>query len=112
MRLAWLALLPALLVPKAATDPSMYDGRPTFAEGESLSYYVWRDGDKWHVRWTTLGKLRSFTGSVEAEGGRIKRFERVDVWRETIRTPRVPQRFMYGSIPFAEKRPSQLIESY
>src|SRR4051812_10402153 len=79
MRLALLALIPALLIPAAASDPSMFDGRPTFAEGESLAYYIWRDGDMWHLRWTTLGKMRSFTGSVEADGGHIKSFPRVAV---------------------------------
>ncbi len=60
----------------------IFDGRPIFAEGAELGYYVWRDGETWHVRWTTMGRMRFFSGSVEATGGELKSFKRVDVETE------------------------------
>ena len=63
--IAAIAPLPAM----AAASVSMFDGRPAFSEGEGRGYYVWRDGDTWHVRWTTFGSVHHFSGSVVAEGG-------------------------------------------
>jgi len=48
-----------------------------------LSYYVWRDGDKWSLRWTTPGKLRNFRGAVTADGGKLKSLKRIDVESES-----------------------------
>jgi len=67
-----------------ATQPgASCDGRPDFGPGEKLGYWVWRVGDRWSVRWTTLGGTRFFAGSVEAEGGDLKDLDRVDVERES-----------------------------
>jgi len=84
MRLAVFSLLvvaPAL----RAQQPETFDGRPAFAEGVALGYYVWRDKDGWHLRWTTMGQMRSFTGSVTAEGdgAELKSLKRIDVESET-----------------------------
>ena len=67
---------------QAQTPAAKFDGKPAFAEGVENGYYVWRDGDKWSVRWTTTGKLRHFTGHVTAEGGELKSLKRVDVEEE------------------------------
>jgi hypothetical protein len=74
----WLALLGAV----GQAQVEKFDGRPAFAEGVETGYYVWRDGDKWSVRWTTTGKLRHFTGHVTAEGGEVKSLKRIDVEEE------------------------------
>jgi hypothetical protein len=66
----------------AAAQVEKFDGKPAFAEGVETGYYVWRDGDKWSVRWTTTGKLRHFTGAVTAEGGKVKSLKRIDVEEE------------------------------
>ncbi len=76
----WLALLGA--ASQAQAQVEKFDGRPAFAKGVETSYYVWRDGDKWSVRWTTTGKLRHFTGHVTAEGGELKSLKRIDVEEE------------------------------
>jgi hypothetical protein len=60
----------------------MYNGQPTFSEGTDLGYYVWRDGDRWHVRWTTKGNLRAFTGTVTSTGGELHKLKRIDVESE------------------------------
>jgi hypothetical protein len=76
-------LLSALVLPASAlAQADLFDGKPTFAKGGDLSYYIWREGSKWHVRWTTKGKLRRFSGSVLAEGGKLKSLDRVDVETE------------------------------
>ena len=76
-------LLSVLVLPaKALAQADLFDGKPAFAEGGDLGYYIWRDGSRWHVRWTTKGKLRRFTGSVLAEGGKLKSLDRVDVESE------------------------------
>jgi hypothetical protein len=71
----------AVALPRAA-DVDMFDGRPAFEEGQERSYYVWRDGRKWHVRWTTMGALRHFTGTVSATGGDLDDLKRIDVETE------------------------------
>jgi hypothetical protein len=59
-----------------------FDGKPTFREDDELSYYVWREGSRWHLRWTTYGGTRLFTGQVTAEGGALKDLKRIDVETE------------------------------
>ena len=87
MRTTLLVLLPSLLVaPRMpAQQLEVFDGRPAFAEGIDLGYYLWRDKDGWHVRWTTKGQMRTFTGSVtaEGEGGELKSLKRIDIESET-----------------------------
>ena len=60
------------LIPVKAAPVSAFEGKPAFAEGEGRGYYVWRDGNTWHLRWTTFGATHQFTGSVIAEGGKIE----------------------------------------
>jgi hypothetical protein len=62
---------------------AMYEGRPTFAEGNDLGYYIWKDSNHWHVRWTTRGATRRFTGSVASDVGELKKLKRIDVESET-----------------------------
>jgi hypothetical protein len=66
----------------ALAQADIFDGRPTFSEGADLGYYIWREGDKWKVRWTTMGPLRRFTGSVVAEGGDLHDLKRIDLEEE------------------------------
>src|SRR5262245_5667194 len=73
-------LWPLALTPVQA--PERFEGRPTFAEGSDLGYYVWHDEDGWQVRWTTKGIMRHFTGTVIAEGGDLKSLKRLDVETE------------------------------
>ena len=68
---------------RAVAQAAMYDGRPAFAEGTDLGYYVWKDGNRWHVRWTTKGVMRRFTGSVVADAGDLKSLKRIDVESES-----------------------------
>jgi hypothetical protein len=84
-------------------EGTLFDGRPAFSEGSDLGYFVWRDGHNWHVRWTTKGVLRHFTGHVVAEGGDLKSFERidVDVNKRVVATGR-PSRVVVG--PRGRKR--------
>lgn len=87
MNPAILMLYSVLLAAPAlrAQQPGTFEGRPAFAEGIALGYYVWTDRDGWHVRWTTMGQMRSFTGSVtaEGEGAELKSLKRIDVESET-----------------------------
>jgi len=85
------------LSPRVLAQADIFDGKPTFAEGVDLGYYVWRDGDEWHVRWTTLGKMRSFTGSIVAEGGQLTSLKRIDVEHERrVLYPGRAPRVVYG----------------
>jgi hypothetical protein len=68
--------------PSAMPQAAMFDGKPTFAEGTAFGYFIWRDGDTWHVRWTTKGMMRQFSGTVVTEGGKLKSFKRIDVESE------------------------------
>jgi hypothetical protein len=89
------ALLCALaLAPTALpqVSPEAFNGRPEFSEESDFGYYVWRDGDTWHVRWMTMGNFKRFHGSVTAEGGNLSSLKRVDVETESriIRCGRAP----------------------
>jgi hypothetical protein len=68
--------------PSVLAQADMFEGRPTFSEGTDLGYYIWKEGDKWKVRWTTMGQMRRFTGSVVAEGGDLHNLKRIDVEEE------------------------------
>jgi hypothetical protein len=79
------ALAAVLLLSTSAlpqVDVSRVDGKPKFAEGKALGYFVWKDGDTFKVRWTTFGAQHRFTGRVVVEGGQIKSFKRIDVDEE------------------------------
>ncbi|MGE0883176.1 MAG: hypothetical protein AB7P14_06500 [Blastocatellales bacterium] len=88
-------VLMALMTTAAmAQSAATFDGKPDFSKGDEISYYVWRDGDEWHVRWTTNGTLHRFNGSVMSEGGELKSLKRIDVESESRviaagRAPRV-----------------------
>ena len=71
-----------IISPSVFAQAGKFDGRPAFAEGIDLSYYIWREGDKWLVRWTTKGPQRKFTGSVSAVGGKLHDLKRIDVEEE------------------------------
>lgn len=66
LALAW--LLPS---PAAGSNhgwPGYATGRPDFQAGGDLGYFIWHDGDGWHVRWTTAGRTRMFSGAVSTDG--------------------------------------------
>lgn len=78
----FLSVLFLIASPPVYAQAERFDGRPAFAEGIDLGYYIWRDGDKWLVRWTTKGPNRKFTGSVVAEGGELHDLKRIDLDEE------------------------------
>lgn len=67
----------------ASTPLTDFEGRPLFREGFDRGYFVWHEGDEWHVRWTTQGNLLLFTGQVIADGGDIRDLDRVDLEKES-----------------------------
>jgi hypothetical protein len=82
-RLVVLAFISSLcLPPSLLAQTDKFEGRPVFSEGTDLGYYIWKEGDKWKVRWTTKGALRRFTGSVVAEGGDLHDLKRIDLEEE------------------------------
>jgi hypothetical protein len=81
----------------ALAQPAMYEGRPAFAEGTELGYYIWKDGQQWHVRWTTKGAARRFTGTVVADAGEFHKLKRVDVESESrVLYPGRPRHVVVG----------------
>lgn len=85
------------LLPSVKAQAEMFEGKPTFAEGADLGYFIWREGDTWHVRWTTRGKMRQFSGSVVSDGGKLKSLKRIDVESEQrVLYPSRAPRVVYG----------------
>ena len=81
----------------SAAGAGMFEGRPVFKEGTDLGYYVWKENDTWHVRWTTWGGVRHFAGRVTSEGGDLKSLKRIDVETERrIIAPGRPARVVRG----------------
>jgi hypothetical protein len=106
---------------RGVAQPAMYDGRPAFSEGADLGFYVWRDGERWHVRWTTKGVTRRFTGSVVADAGELKSLKRIDVESESrvlypgrprhvVVGPRGRARVTRGRAPVVVRRDQDKIE--
>ena len=109
------------LSPSVSAQADRFDGKPAFAEGVDLGYYVWREGNTWHVRWTTKGQMRRFTGSVVAEGGELKSLKRIDVESErsvlypgraphVVRGPRGRAHVRRGRAPVVVQRDQDRIE--
>lgn len=83
MRMPLLVAIPFLMMtPDSSIQAGLYDGRPVFSEGTELGYFIWREGDTWHVCWTTVGRMRVFAGTVTAVGGNLKSLKRIDVETE------------------------------
>ncbi|MFN8059736.1 MAG: hypothetical protein U0Q12_11305 [Vicinamibacterales bacterium] len=66
-------------VVRADTTAAQCAGKPAFAEGKALGYFVWVDGETWKVRWTTFGADHRFSGRVDVEGGELTSMKRIDV---------------------------------
>lgn len=81
--LLMMTTLLVLYAPRAGAQTAMYEGRPAFFEGVDLGYYIWKDGERWNVRWTTKGVMRRFTGSVAADAGELESLKRIDVESES-----------------------------
>ena len=47
-----------------ALPPQPFQGRPVFARGTHLGGFVWHNADGLHVRFTTKGKKRAFSGKM------------------------------------------------
>lgn len=97
-RIIFLLLFSMLgLSPSVMAQDEMFEGKPAFAEGTDLGYFLWRDGDTWRIRWTTKGQMRQFSGSVSAEGGELKSLKRIDVESERrVLYPGRSPRVVYG----------------
>lgn len=67
----------------AQGDAARFEGRPIFREGFDRGYYIWHEGNEWHVRWTTNGRMLNFSGQVIADGGKLTDLDRVDLERES-----------------------------
>jgi hypothetical protein len=48
-------------------EPRGYDGLP-----DGPTYFLWRDGDVWHLRTKTRKLARQFSGTVKVRGGTLK----------------------------------------
>jgi hypothetical protein len=68
-------------------------GKPKYADGKALGYFVWKDGDTWKLRWMTFGMPHRFSGSIRLEGGTILSMKRIDVDSESriVSPGRAPQ---------------------
>jgi hypothetical protein len=62
-----IVLLALCAIALAALDARVCKGKPNFAPGESKGYFIWQDGDGWHVRWATKGQPRTFSGAVASD---------------------------------------------
>jgi hypothetical protein len=52
----------------SVVDKRFLEGRPYFVAGYAKGYFIWHDGEGWHVRWTTKGQRHVFTGSIVCDG--------------------------------------------
>ena len=53
----------------SALAATIYQNRPTGVDpAASASYYIWQDGDRWHVQTINSGSRHLFAGTVETDG--------------------------------------------
>src|SRR5687767_719795 len=84
MRTVTMIVCAVVLTAASAADTPLVraEGKPTFSEGKALGYFLWKDGVKWKLRWTTFGAAHRFEGRVVVIGGTIESFKRIDVDEE------------------------------
>lgn len=82
MRIALAALTSLALMAASPAAPDVYDGQPRFDQGDS--YYLWRDGGTWHLRWVCTERGREFKGVVSTTGGNILSFQENNSEKENI----------------------------
>lgn len=65
------------------------EGRPVFNAGFPASYWIWHDRAGWHLRVTTAGLRRQFSGTVESTTGFIESFHPASLeLRDRVRVER------------------------
>jgi len=62
---------------RAAEEDINAWGKPDFEQGDAAKVGLWRDDDGWHIRWTTAGKKRKFSGYITASGGEFTKIQTV-----------------------------------
>jgi len=103
MLLALLCLCGSLAHAQSTDD---FDGRPAFSGKELPAYYIWRDGNRWHVRWSSLTRVRYFTGSILADSSSLSDLRKVDPYREY--TVMYPQREKLLTVTLGDRHPAGL----
>lgn len=68
-----LTTLPAAVAKESKEE---WKGQPEFHKGESRGYFIWNDGEGWHVRWLSKGAKRTYSGRVTTDGA-LDKFEPV-----------------------------------
>lgn len=62
-----IAFLVSLAAPALAA-PAQFGRQAPFETRNAPGYYIWEEGDRWHVRTVNGGTQRLFTGMIETEG--------------------------------------------
>ena len=60
-------------------------GRPTYVVGQDRGFFIWKDDESWHVRWTSGGEATYFYGIITSNGD----FTKVTPLNYTRKTPSV-----------------------
>jgi hypothetical protein len=67
--LAALAAMPAGAQSEPGLPRGSAAGEPSFGLGDREGYFIWADGDRFHVRWTAASPRRLFGGEITSDGG-------------------------------------------
>jgi hypothetical protein len=80
LRFSGLALilitLPLIAAPRSYTvKSSLLKGTPVIEANKQTAYFIWNDSDGLHIRWTSDGKPKFFTGRIDLDRplGEMKR---------------------------------------
>lgn len=73
MRNKWSVLFLVGIFLFTMTSPSLaatvHKGQPSVLDqANSVGYYIWQDGNRWHLRTVNAGTQRLFTGVIETDG--------------------------------------------
>ena len=62
-----IVLTAMIATPVLAAKP-FWHGKPDWTPGEHKGYFLWKDEDGWHLRWTTKNRKHEFSGSIVCDG--------------------------------------------
>ncbi len=61
-------VVPALAGPKVHTvQAGKVKGKPAFEDGGQVGFFIWADGEGFHLRWTSDGKPTLFAGRIDLD---------------------------------------------
>lgn len=89
---------------ESPTQLIVTEGKPTFGPASEARYWIWHDSGGWHLRTTTAGKVREFSGRIIAKDGGMENIVPSRKEGDDFKVVRLPSafEFIYKSVGAVE----------